>query len=62
MENREIINKYLESIGIKFPTTKEGLNGFNKIHKDYEYSLTENCIDPNRIIKELKGVSTSNIK
>ena len=48
------IEKYLGSIGLKFPGSEKELKVFNKIYEKHEYLLDESLIDPIKILDEIK--------
>ena len=50
----EKINKYLSSVGLKFPENEKELIAFNNTFKDYEYSLNEESIDPYKLLCDEK--------
>ena len=46
IEDNDIINEWLRSLGFIFPATYSDLEMFDKFYENYEYELTGNEIDP----------------
>lgn len=49
------VKKYFSSVGLKFPENEAELKVFNEIHDDYDHSLSENDIDPEKILRSVKA-------
>lgn len=47
----ENINEWLGSLGFLFPRNKLELARFEKLYAEYDYELSGNIIDPEKIIK-----------
>lgn len=48
------IKKYLNSIGLDFPSSESEVSSFNEIYEDFDTSIDEELLDPHKILKELK--------
>ena len=52
------VKKYFSSVGLKFPENEAELKAFNEIHDEYDHSLSEEDIDPNKILQKIKQEHT----
>ena len=54
MKMEELVNKYIGSTGLGFPKSKIELDNFNKVYSNYSFSLSDEDIDPFKILYEVK--------
>lgn len=58
----EELDSWFAVCGYILPRTHEELLAFNKLHEDFEFNLTGNELDPNKIWDGIKQTSISNEK